>query len=55
MLQREQIPVAGHEKVGISSLSQREHMAVFGVGCDRASPKITTKKRKVPKARGVVW
>jgi len=52
LFQGEKLLVAGYQELGLAGFSQREQIAVLGVGSDRAGRQIVPKKRKVTKASG---
>ena len=52
LFQGEKLLVAGYQELGLAGFSQREQIAVLGVGSDRAGRQILAKKRKVTKASG---
>ena len=48
LFQGEKLFVAGYQELGLAGFSQREQIAVLGVGSDRAGRQILAKGRKAP-------
>jgi hypothetical protein len=51
-LRERELPVAGHEELGLAGFSHREQVTVLGVRGDWAGGQVAAVKREVPKARG---